>query len=160
MRYDVELTVNLKEDAPEGILQVLGFLMSDGEGERPEVPEDPLFDSGWLDDTFATWATGCEPVAGEAICSFRRVYRYTRQSVEHFQYTLHLRFSSKLEPIFEIFLPFAMWLAKWSDQDECVGSYKGEGTRHPSLLYFHDGKLYHSDVSEPPECTTDGTLWN
>jgi hypothetical protein len=160
MRYDFELTVNIKEETPENIIRVLAYLMTD-EAELPAgaPPDDPFFSEQWAENRFAAWARSCDPHAGDTICSFRRVYRYTHQGVEHYQHTLHLRLSGKLEPIFEVALPFAMWLATWSDQNECVGSYKGEDSRHPTLLYFHDAKLYARDVEEPPESVLDGTQW-
>jgi hypothetical protein len=62
--------------------------------------------------------------------------------------------------LFEVALPFALLLAKWSDQNECVGYYKREDSRHPTLLCFHDGELYIREVSESPQRVTDGRLWN
>jgi hypothetical protein len=158
-RYDFELTINLKEDIPEGIIRLVAFLMRQG-GEPPsEAPDDPFFGCDWRKYPFAAWVTTYDPHAGDAVCSFRRVYRYTLHGEDHYQYTLHLRFCAKLETVVEEGLSFAMWLAKWSDQNECVGHYKGEDSRHPTLLYFHEGELYLREVSEAPRRATDGAFW-
>ena len=158
-RYDFELTSNLKEDVPDGIIRVIAFLMNCNKAQPNATPDDPYFGPGWEDGRFANWALDRDPGAGDAICSFRRVNRYALRGADHFQYTVHLRLATKIETIAEVCLPFAMWLAKWSDQNEYVGTYKGEHARHPTLLYFHDGELYLSEVSEPPRRATDGAHW-
>lgn len=158
MRYDFELTVNLKEDAPESITRIVAFLLRQGEELPTEVPDDPFFEGDWEKFPFAIWTTSCDPHAGDAICSFRRVLRYTRGGVDHYEHTVHLRFCEKIDTIFETGLLFAMWLAKWSNQNECVGYYKAEDKFHPTLLYFHDGELYLREVSEPPQRVADGAF--
>jgi hypothetical protein len=161
MRYDFELTANLKEETPDSIVRVIAFLTGQDKEPPPEMADDSFFEGDyWRLNPFAAWATSCDPHAGDAICSFRHIYRYTHRGVDHYRYTLHLRFCDKLEGIFEVALCFAMWLAKWSDQNECVGYYKGEDSRHPTLLYFHDGELYIREVSEAPQRATDGQFWS
>jgi len=158
-RYDFELTVNLREAVPDEIVRMLAFLLNPGEVAPPTAPDDPFFSDAWQTDPFVNWATETNPHAGDPICSFRRVYRFTVRGVDRHQFTVHLRFAAKLETIAEVALPFAMWLAKWSDQNECVGYYKGEDDRHPTLLYFHDGELYLRQVTEAPQRAADGTCW-
>jgi hypothetical protein len=158
-RYDFELTVNLKEDVPENVVQIITFLMVPGVEPPVDVPADPFFSHDWQKYPFASWAKSCDPNAGEAMCSFRRVLRYTQHGIDHYQHTLHLRLCCRAESLYEDGLSFAMWLAKWSDQNECVGQFKGEGSRHPTLLYFHAGELYLSEVSAAPQRATDGAPW-
>ena len=160
-RYDFEITVNLREDTPDDVLRVVEFLMTEESREPANLPDDEFFsnDWDWRAYRFVKWVTECDPHAGDAICSFRRAYRFSRSGVDHYQYALHLRCSEKLETIFEVVLPFAMWIAKWSDQNEWVGNYKEESSRHPTLLYIHGGELYRREVSEPPQRASDGAIW-
>ena len=158
-RYDLELTVNLKEDVPDDVVRMVAFLLLPNNDPPATAPDDPFFGYAWREEPFVSLATTLDPNAGDAISSFRSVYRYTQHEIEHYQHTLHLRFAAKLETIAEVGLSFAMWIAQWSDQNECVGYYKGEDSRHPTLLYFHDGELYLREVSEPPQRATDGVRW-
>ena len=159
-RYDFELTANLREEVPEHVLQMLSFLLCPG-GEAPtQVPDHPFFGPGWMRDPFINWASSCDPHMGDTACSFRRVLRYTRHDVDHYQFTLHLRFAAKAETVFEVGLLFATWVAVWSDQNEFVGYFKGEHAIHPTLLYFHDQELYAREVTERPQRATDGALWD
>ena len=158
-RYDFELTVNLKEDVPDDVVNMVSFLFLPNQEPPTLAPDEPFFGYDWRKYPFVSWATSADPHAGDAICSFRKVYRFTQKEIDRYQHTLHLRFSDKLEGIFEIGLSFAMWIAKWSDQNECVGYYKGQYSRHPTLLYIHDSEFYMSKVSETPQRATDGAFW-
>jgi hypothetical protein len=157
-RYDFERTANLREHAPENVVQILSFLLLPGELAPTEEPDHPFFGYGWKRLPFANWVTSADPHVGDTACSFRRVYRYSQNGVDHHQFTIHLRFVAKAEDVFEVGLPFAMWLALWSDQDEFVGYFKAEDQRHPTLLYFHAQELYLREVTEPPQRATDGAL--
>ncbi|HEV3417869.1 MAG TPA: hypothetical protein VG056_13670, partial [Pirellulales bacterium] len=64
MRYDLELTVNLKENAPESVVRFVAFLMGESELPPPDVPDHP-FGADLSVHKFADWATSCEPHAGE-----------------------------------------------------------------------------------------------
>ena len=158
-RYDFELTANLQEDLPENVVRVLTFLLRPGEDSPEEEPNHDFFGSDWRQDPFVNWAAAENPNVGDSACSFRRVLRYTQYGIDHYQYTVHLRFVAKTETVFEVGLPFAMWLALWSDQNEFVGYYKAEHKRHPTLLYFHDRELYLREATEPPQRATDGARW-
>jgi hypothetical protein len=158
-RHDFELTVNLKEEVPDEILDMLTFLL--GHGQQPSiVPDDPFFKGDWARGRFAEWVMEDNPHAGVAVCSFRRVFRFTQNGIDHHRYTLHLRFGGTSRTVFESGIPFAMWLAKWSDQNECVGYFKSELLSHPTLIYFHDNELYLSEVSQFPRRATDGKIWS
>jgi hypothetical protein len=155
--YDFELTVNLREDAPDEIIRCITYVIVGGAGP-PEVGADSeVACSGWFDQPFWKWVNSTAPHAGDAVCSFRNVHRYTQQGIQHFAYTLHLRFAARAEVLFELALPFAQWLAQWSSQSECVGYFKGEGTFHPSLLYIHKSELYIlPEIEDVPRRVTDG----
>jgi hypothetical protein len=157
-KYDFELTADLSEHVPENVVQILSFLLLPGGLAPTEEPDHPFFGYDWRRHPFASWATGGDPHAGDAACSLRRVYRYSQNGVDHHQLSVHLRFVSKAEEVFEVALPFATWLALWSDQDEFVGYFKAEERRHPTLLYFHAKELYLREVVEPPQRVTDGAL--
>lgn len=159
-RYDFDLTVNLKEDVPDEIVEVVEFLLIPDKQPPAHVPDDPLFSGQWQEYRFANWVHSCEPNAGETICALRNVHRYTQRGVDHYQYTLQLRFAGKLETVVDSGIAFAMWIAKRSDQDGCVGYYRAADARHPTLLYFHDGELYITPVTEPPRRATDGATWD
>jgi len=135
------------------------FLLQPGQ-EAPTVgPDHPFVSGAWRGEPFASWFAEFSPHAGDSVCSFRRVFRYTQYGVDHYQHTVHLRFAAQLETVAEVGLSFAMWVAKWSAHSECVGYYKGEDSPHPTLLYFHDGDLYLRQVVEPPQRATDGAVW-
>jgi hypothetical protein len=160
MRYDFELAANLREDVPDNIIRILTFLLLPGEVAPDDEPDHPFFSYAWRQHPFSKWATSCDPHTGDAVCSFRRVYRYTKCGIDHHQFTVHLRFADKAETVFEIGLAFAMWLALWSDQDEFVGYLKMESKPHPTLLYYHNRELYLREVAEPPQRATDGAYWD
>ncbi len=160
MHYDFELMANLCEETPQNIIHIIQFLVGQIVEPPAELAADPFFSGDhWKQHPFAAWAKDGDCHAGAPICDFRRVLRFMRHGVEHFEHTLHLRFNSKFETIAEIGIPFAMWLAKWSNQNEFVGYYKCEDERHPTLLYFHNGELYLREASEPPQRATDGSYW-
>lgn len=158
-RYDFELTANLREDAPENVLQMLSFLLRPGEAAPTDEPDHQFFGCDWRREPFTSWATSGDPHAGDPACSFRRVLQYTQYGVDHYQFTVHLRFVAKAETLFEVGLSFAMWLALWCDQNEFVGYFKAENKRHPTLLYFHAQELYLREVTEAPQRATDGARW-
>jgi len=156
--YDIELAFNLREDVPAEVVSKIAFLMGEAT-DAAAPPAHPSFDEHtWRSGALAQHVTS-PPKRGAAVCSFQRVLRYTQMGRDHYQYTFHLRCSSKLEPIFEDLLVFLQWAAQYCDGRQFVGYFVEEYESQPTLLYVSEGKAYMKDVREPPCCVDDGSPW-
>jgi hypothetical protein len=156
--YDVELAFNFPEDVPADVVSAVSFLVGELQ-DSPARPDHPYFtDYTWESGALAEYAA-TTPIRGAAICSFRRVHRFSKAGQEHYENTFHLRCSCKLESVFEDLLLFAQWAATHCDGRQFVGYFVVEFDWYPTLLYFDEGKLYVREAREPPQSVIDGSPW-
>ena len=73
--------------------------------------------------------------------------------------TLSLRCYLLDDTFFHIWWLFAEWIAEYSATTGLVGYYREELDLHPTLIYFRDGKVYISEVTQRPISIHDGTPW-
>ena len=160
--FEFQLAFNFIENLPLAVVQTLEFLT----GQRADQPiEWPDPDSDFIGSEDAripllsVLAQG-EPNCGENVCAFRSVYRYTRANCDVYQYTLHFRCLWLDDDFFHTWWRLVPWLAKYSDATGYVGYYKEELEAHPTLIYFHQGKVYFREVLETPVSIITGQPWD
>jgi hypothetical protein len=161
LHFEFQLAFNFVEPLPSPVIEAMEFLT----GQRTEPPDNwPNPDDGFVrsDDArfpkLSALAQG-ELNCGDAVCSFRRVFRYRRAGQEHHQHTLHFRCLWHDDDFYHTWWRLVPWLAKYSDADGCVGYYKEEYEQHPTLIYFRQGRVFVHEVTASPISISDGQPW-
>lgn len=164
LHFEFQLTFNFVEPLPSTMIRAMEFLT----GQRLEPPNewpDPESDFVRSDQarlpllSLLAQASQSRLNNGEAVCSFRRAFRYQHAGEDHYQYTLHFRCLWHDDAFYHTWWQLVPWMAKYSDADGCVGYFKEKYGHHPTLIYFRNGKVFMHEVTEPPVSLKDEEPW-
>jgi hypothetical protein len=160
--FEFQLAFNFVEGLPVTVVQTLEFLTGQREdppAEWPDVDHDFIRSEAAHRPLLSMLSQG-EPNCGENVCSFRNVFRYSKGGHDVYQYTLHFRCLWLDDDFYHTWWLLVPWLAKYSDAEGCVGFFKEECAKHPTLLYFKKGDVFLREVRESPVSITSGQPWD
>lgn len=155
--FDFQVAFNLKEDVSDDVVAVFEWLTHSDAPKPEHLPDDDWFrtENPRL-NVFSDWEHDC----GDNICSFRRVYRYTKKGIDHYQYTFHFRCRWHDDDFYHRFWLLLPWLAKHAHANGFVGYFVGDCGRHPTLIYLRNGQAYLGEVTTTPRSIPDGNSWD
>ena len=155
--FEFQLAFNLKEDVPEDVIEAFQYLTNPDAPLPKHLPDDDWFRT---ENPRLIGFASTEPNCGENVCSFRRVYRYSKMETDHYQFTFHFRCLWHDDGFYHDWWRLAPWLAKYADAHGFVGYYRKEYSPMPTLLYFKDGQVYLAEATETPSSIIDGKPWD
>ena len=95
---------------------------------------------------------------GEAGSRLRWAYRYTQYGVDQHRHTFSFRQEVPDDTMGD-YIALVEWLAPYSETEGWVGYFRSDIGEHPVLLYFKQGRVYMSDITQTPQDIATRAPW-
>ena len=142
LHFQLDIAFDIKDDTSELIISGLGNLTSGillTENQQKKIPRILTYLTPKMNDN---------SFYGSSIFYFKKHYRFTKNKVDFYKYTFHLRQIFGDDAFYEEGYPLLAWFSKISETEGFVGYYKEEFNERPQWLYFRNSEVLFDDNPE------------
>jgi hypothetical protein len=157
-RYDLLVNCDLKADIPQQVLETLQYMVRVEDYDFDDPPQARVFEGHDWRELLRAGRSKFVSFPGEGLCSLSYAERLSGAGEVQQHYTLHVR--RELTDELGTFFGFLEWLAPYVATVGFVGYWHALHEEHPVLLYFKDGRIYISQITQKPIDIRSKKAWS